>query len=107
MKYQVYVPTAVRYGTGCAFFFYVPQDGFANAHISFGWWNSSGKHFAARFDEAPTYGWNVLYMNGASDPSYLAGGVTKIQFQDNNGDTPGSTVIGWGASAAYGIEAIC
>ena len=103
-----YTTSAAVQANQCAFYFYVPQDGNANADIVFGWWDQSGvKHYATLFDESPVYGWQVLHMNGPNDDIYIAGGVTRISFQDNNGQTPGADVLGWGDSASYGIDAVC
>lgn len=95
----------------CYYYFYVPYNGYANAPVTFGWWDSSGKkHYANVVNEAtsPPSGWVELYMNGTNvfDPAQAIG-VTKIQFQDNNGANPGSSYIGWGVATGYGIEQFC
>ncbi len=101
-----YYPTLENYN--CYYYFYVPANGYANGDIVFGWWDSSGvKHYATVVNENDVSGWVQLEMN---DPNGISGGasnVTKISFQDNNGQTAGSTVMGWGNSSAYGIEEFC
>lgn len=106
--------TQVNYNFGsslsndiCSFWFYVPVGGFANAHIAFGWWNSTGKHFASWVDENTAEGWIQLNMNGPVRGSTDAIDVTRISFQDNNGDAPGSTVIGWGDDPQHGLTVQC
>jgi hypothetical protein len=95
-------------GYNCYFYFYVPDNGYANAHITFGWWDTGGtKHYANVVNENVLSGWTQLQMN---DPNGFTGGavgVTKIQFQDNNGDAAGSSYIGWGVSSSFGIEEVC
>jgi hypothetical protein len=93
----------------CYYFFYVPDNGWANADITFGWWDTNGvKHYANVENEANDSGWVELHMNGTNviDPAQAIG-VEKIQFQDNNGQTPGSAYIGWATPSNYGIEEMC
>lgn len=99
----------VESGYNCYYYFYVPDNGYANGKITFGWWDTSGaKHYAAPVDEStsPSTGWVQLDMG----PGGFLGGasnVTRISFQDNNGQTPGSTYLGWGDSNIYGIQEVC
>jgi hypothetical protein len=91
----------------CYYSFYVPDNGYANAHVVIGWWNTSRKKYYTSVPEATSAGWYDLNMN---DPSGISGGavnVTKISFQDNNGQTPGSTYIGWGNESGYEMEQFC
>ena len=94
----------------CYYSFYIPFNGYADAHITFGWWDNNGvKHYANVVDEKPNSGWYQLYMNGGSGVIDKASAINvkKIQFQDNNGDAPGSSVIGWGDSGSFGISELC
>lgn len=91
----------------CYFSFYVPDNGYANGKIVFGWWDTSGnKHYATAVDENTSSGWVELDMGSAG---FLGGAsdVSRISFQDNNGQTAGSTYIGWGNSDLYGIQQVC
>jgi hypothetical protein len=74
----------------------------------YGWWDSSGtKHYASVVDENTNDVWYYLNMNQPGASGGTAEGVTRISFQDNNGQAPGSTYIGWGNSASYGIDQLC
>lgn len=82
----------------CRYWFYVPE-GHATANVIFGYWTTDGvKHYAPTLNENPVFGWQ---------PIFTSANVTRINFQDNNGQTPGSTEIGWGAEAADGLAQTC
>lgn len=94
-------------GMECYFYFYVPDNGYANANVYFGWWNhdDSTKRFASTVDENTSAGWIKLNMH---DPRFTDGGaqdVSYLQFMDNNGQT--GTYIGWGADSSHGMKEVC
>lgn len=107
MVVDYYPQTIVSYGSyaPCFYYFYVPVNGYANANITFGWWDSAGqKHFAAVVPEATTSGWYPLKLDSADDP---IAGVQRLSFQDNNGQPAGQYYLGWGVNGSYGIAQQC
>lgn len=84
----------------CTFKFYVPYDGYADADITFGWWDGSNTKHTVTINEAtsPASGWVTVFS---------APNVRHISFQDNNGQTPGAYYLGWGDSAAFGFWQDC
>ncbi len=85
----------VRDGRTCEYWFYVP-NGFATGTIVFGWWDwNNVKHYAS-LNENPVSGWQF---------AFTATNLQYIEFQDNNGQSPGSTQIGWANQSDYGFWA--
>jgi hypothetical protein len=78
----------------CSFWIYVPNE-YATATVYFGYWSNGVKRIVS-LNEATVDGWVYLFN---------APYVSKIDFQDNNGQT--GTRIGWGSSATYGIAQYC
>jgi hypothetical protein len=90
------VTTAVA----CDFTFYVPK-GYATANVRFDiWYQVDGvvKKGSVWLDENPVDNWQLAFRMT---------NVVLITFQDNNGQPYQSAQIGWGATAAYGMQQNC
>ncbi len=91
--------------SNCTYTFYVP-DNHASANIIFGYWTSDGvKHYFPALNENPTSGWNTLNAVGSNGFLIPVSNVTRISFQDNDGQT--GIQMAWGMSANYGIGQQC
>jgi hypothetical protein len=94
--------TPVTKLTNCEFWFYVPA-GWGTANVIFGYWvkdpvlGTTTKYYAS-INEDPYEGWHKVFT---------APNVTAINFQDNNGQTPGDYLIGWGNGTSRGLRQQC
>lgn len=81
-------------GLACRFQFYVPTP-YGTANVVFGYWTDDGvKHYAS-LNEDPVTGWQQVFV---------AAHVTRIEFQDNDGDSY-PRQIGWASTG--GMRQIC
>lgn len=87
----------------CEYWFYAPA-GHATGTIYFGYWVGGAKHIFA-LNENPVEGWRPLFTDFQNGVFGVNQQPTRIEFQDNNGQT--GNQIAWGANNQYGIIQTC
>jgi hypothetical protein len=92
VTYNMYPTTA-----NCSFWMYVPK-GNATGDITFGYWDTSGTKHTWWINENAVDGWQYIFS---------AADVTQIQWQDNNGQYPNSTELGWSSDDQHGFAERC
>jgi hypothetical protein len=92
VRYDMYPTT-----TTCAFWMYVPKK-YATGDITFGWWDTNGDKHYWWINENAVDGWQYIFS---------ASMVTRIEWQDNNGQFVNSTALGWSSEDEHGFAQRC
>jgi hypothetical protein len=92
VRYDMY-PTS----RSCSFWMYIPK-GYATGSITFGWWDTNNvKHYWS-IDENYVDGWQFIFN---------AANLTRIEWQDNNGQQTNSRYLGWSSDNQHGFAQRC
>ncbi len=82
----------------CSYEFYVP-NGYATASFVIGYVEAGVHHRSGVINENNITGWYTFLSNVHN--------VTSFDFSDNNGQTPGGYLIGWGSDWHYSLLSWC
>jgi hypothetical protein len=101
-----YTPQAKTGPVVCEYWFYVPA-GDATGQIVFGYWVGGTKYYYT-LNEEPVSGWQPILTNWNGSGYFVnSAQPSSIGFQDNNGQTPGAYLLGWGRDSNHGVMQFC